>query len=352
MTYILDFTDGTKESISVVNASVETSTNLGFTGRGYKNYGEVQAENLLHLLENFASGSAPSKPVEGQLWYDSGSNQLKYFDDTVINAGNWKSIASMTVQSVAPIGAGENEGHFWLDSDTGLLHLYYNGSWIAINDAAGDTRVVARTRYDTGNATHRTIETIVNGQIVTIVSSDLVMWQPQNSGPNTEYLENGTTLLNTQFQQLSRGVNLNQGTGYFYTGTATTALYADLAERYHSDRVYAYGTVMKLGGTREITATTDAYCTQVFGVISEKPGYGMNSGAGDDKTHPYIALAGRVPVRVIGKVTKGDRLVASNQSGYAMADNSVLDWRCVIGRALEDKINVEMGTIEVAVGVK
>ena len=352
MAYTVDFTDGTKSPISVANSAVNTTTNIGLVGQGYKNYGEVIAEDLLHLLENFASGSAPSKPVEGQIWYDSVNNQLKYFDDTVSNSGNWKPIASMTVQSNAPTAVGEVDGHFWLDSDTGLLYLYYNGSWITISDVAGDTRVVARTRFDIDDITHRTIEVIVNGEIVSITSSDATSWQPQNSGGNTEYLEDGTTLLNTEFPVIAQGVNLNNGSAYYFSGTATRALYADLAERYHADAVYEYGTVVRIGGDKEITATTKEYCEEVFGVISDKPAFAMNSGAGNSDTHPYVALSGRVPVRVVGKVNKGDRLVSSNVAGHAMAGGPGLNWQYVIGRALEDKINEEPGIIEAVVGTK
>lgn len=352
MAYTVDFTDGTKTPLVVSNSGVNTNTNIGLVGQGYNNYGEIIAENLLHLLENFASGTAPSKPVEGQLWYDSVNNQLKYFDDTVANSGNWKPIASMSVQSLAPTAVGETDGHFWLDTDTGILHLYYNGSWIAINDVAGDTRVVARTRFDISDATHRTIEVIVNGKIVSITSSDLTDWAPQNSGPNAQYLEDGITLLNTQFPFIRQGINLNTVDDYFFHGTATSALYADLAERYHADAVYEYGTVVKIGGAKEITATDKEYCDDVFGIISEKPAFAMNSGAGNSATHPYVALSGRVPVRVVGKVNKGDRLVSSNVPGHAMAGGKGLNWQYVIGRALEDKVNDEPGIIEAVVGTK
>lgn len=354
MAYTVDFTDGNKTAITVANSAVNTTTNIGLVGQGYKRYGETIAEDLLHLLENFANNTAPSKPVEGQLWYDSANNQLKYFDDTVANSGNWKPIASMTVQSLEPASVGETDGHFWLDSDTGVLYLYYNGSWIAVSDVAGDTQVASRTRYDTDDITHRTLETIVGGEIVSILSSDGTIWIPQTSGPNTEYLEDGTTLLNTQFPEIQNGITLNSASGYFFSGTATTALYADLAERYHADKAYEYGIVVKIGGAKEITATDSEYCPNVFGVISEKPAFAMNSGAGQSQTHPYVALSGRIPVRVIGKVKKGDRLVSSKTPGYAMSAGTVagVDWQYVIGRALEDKIDDDRGIVEAVVGTK
>jgi len=354
MAYTVDYTDGTKTAITVANSAVDTTTNIGLLGQGYNNYGEVIAEDLLHILENFASGIAPSKPIEGQIWYDSANNQLKYFDDTVANNGNWKTIASMTVQANSPNSVGESDGHFWLDSDTGLLHLYYNGAWILINDVAGDSRVISRTRYDTGDVTHRTVEVVVNNEIVSITTSDGTLWTPQTSGTHTEYLEDGLTLLNTQFPTLQRGINLNTTSGYFFSGTATTALYADLAERYEADAIYSYGTVVKIGGTKEVTQTDTAFCSDVFGIVSDNPAFAMNSGAGSQQTHPYIALSGRVPVKVVGNVTKGTRLVTSSIAGHAMSGGDVKDieWQHVIGRALEDKINEAPGIIEVVIGTK
>lgn len=352
MAYTVDYTDGTKTAISVPNSAVDTTTNIGLVGRGYTNFGEIVAEDLLHLLENFASGSAPSKPVEGQLWFDSTNNILKYFDDTVSNSGNWKAIASMTVQSATPTAVGETDGHFWLDSDTGQLYLYYNGSWIEISDVAGDTRVVARTRYDISDVSHRTIEVLVNSKIVSITSSDNTIWNPQNSGSNTEYLEDGVTLLNTQFTSIQQGINLNQSADYVFKGTATAALYADLAERYHADNIYDAGTLVKIGGVNEITKTDTENCTDVFGVISTNPGFMMNSNAGTDDTHPFVALTGRVPVKVTGKIKKGDRIVSSNLPGIGQASNNDSTSNAIFGRALNNKDDDGVATIEIVVGVK
>ena len=79
----------------------------------------------------------------------------------------------------------------------------------------------------------------------------------------------------------------------------------------------------------------------------------MNSGAGPDSTHPYIALAGRIPVRVVGKVSKGERLVTSNVPGHAQAAGQTpCAGTFIVGRALVDKINDDPGVIEAVVGVK
>jgi hypothetical protein len=91
----------------------------------------------------------------------------------------------------------------------------------------------------------------------------------------------------------------------------------------------------------------------VFGIVSSAPGFEMNAGAGTDATHPFVALAGRVPCKVIGEISKGDRLVSSKVPGHARVESPEYHtWRQVIGRALEDKTTAGKGTIEVVVGAK
>ena len=133
------------------------------------------------------------------------------------------------------------------------------------------------------------------------------------------------------------------------TGTATAARYADLAERYATDNEYPVGTVVVFGGDKEITVSNIKMDTRVAGVISANPAYMMNCEAGSDATHPYVALAGRVPCRVVGKIKKGDMLVSSGIAGVAIAtDNPRMG--SMIGKALEDYDSDHIGTIEVVVG--
>jgi len=134
--------------------------------------------------------------------------------------------------------------------------------------------------------------------------------------------------------------------------TATTALYADLAERYAADEVLEPGTVVDLGGTHEITQSKHDLSDAVFGVISTSAAYMMNSGAGDDNTHPPVAIAGRVPVKVIGQVQKGDRLVSAGNGVARAAQSGEATMFNVIGRALENKDSSDLGTIEATVSVK
>lgn len=133
--------------------------------------------------------------------------------------------------------------------------------------------------------------------------------------------------------------------------TATTALYADVAERFAADDVYAPGTVVEIGGEAEITKAVSELSENVFGVISTRAAYLMNSGAGTDSTHPPIAMTGRVPVRVSGIIRKGDRLVAAgNGLARAARVNEATAFN-VIGRALENKTTDGEGLIEAIVTI-
>ena len=308
MPYTIDYSQSSKTAIVVNDGTIDTSTSIGLIGKNYTRFGETLNENMLHLLENFANTNAPSNPTEGMLWYDTTNSQLKVYD---------------------------------------------NGVWTPLLSGAGTTKIEFRNRKDTGGNFHKTIEMIVDSNIVTITTDDTTAFTPHAD----EKLEDGATALTTQFPTIQAGVTMNNTTHYKFRGIATSAEYADLAERYEADDEYEEGTVVKIGGEKEITQTTSGSDPHVFGVISSKPAFEMNSSAGTDATHPYVALAGRVPCKVIGKVAKGDRLISSDKSpGHAKADwgsgTDTCQWQEVIGRSLEDKTTAGEGIIEIVVGAK
>ena len=112
--------------------------------------------------------------------------------------------------------------------------------------------------------------------------------------------------------------------------------------------------MVKIGGEHEITETDTALDSEVFGIISTHPGVELNAGAGPDETHPFVAIAGRVPCKVIGPVRKGQRLITSEVNGVARApqdhEGEADDWNRVVGRALESKDTESVGMVEVVVG--
>lgn len=131
----------------------------------------------------------------------------------------------------------------------------------------------------------------------------------------------------------------------FLKGAAIQALYGDLAERFQADSYYDPGTVLTIGGPAEVTIENQELSDSVFGVVSTHAGYLMNGAAGSDETHPQVAISGRVPVKVIGKINKGDRLVSAGNGLARAAKKHEISAFNVIGRALESKDTDEIGTV-------
>jgi hypothetical protein len=142
--------------------------------------------------------------------------------------------------------------------------------------------------------------------------------------------------------------NIGSASNYFNQvfATATTALYADLAEKYTADQFYLPGTVVSFGGTAEVTASTTLNDRRIAGVVSAKPSYLMNAGLEAEHT-AVVALQGRVPCLVQGPVAKGDMMVSAGNGRAQACDNPLTG--AVIGKALENFDGIE-GTIEVVVG--
>lgn len=146
-------------------------------------------------------------------------------------------------------------------------------------------------------------------------------------------------------------------TAGLFVGTATSAQFADLAERYEADNVYTEGTLVRIGGEKEITETIESLDKDVFGIVSSNPAFRMNDNIEqkDRGMNPFIALAGRVPCRIIGKIKKGQRVVSSSTPGVGKALRSLDQVSAatpfyIVGRALESKDSVGEGLVEVAVG--
>jgi len=136
-------------------------------------------------------------------------------------------------------------------------------------------------------------------------------------------------------------------------GRATTAQYADLAERYAADMLLEAGDVVILGGSKEVTKSTEELDTRVFGVVSESPAFLMNNNAGNNDSHPMIALQGRVRVKVQGVGKKGDRIVSSDTAGVArVAELAECTAFNVLGRIIQDKYNTQTELTECVIGVK
>ena len=229
-------------------------------------------------------------------------------------------------------GSTTNDTDIRIQNDTGLYvggdadgRFYVSGTDVYVENQTSDGNLIFRVN-DGGSAT-------------TVLNID---------GASSTMGTLGITNLN------ANGVgNIGSASGYFNTifAKATSAQYADLAERFASDDVYPAGTVVQLGGSEEVTICIQDASDDVFGVISTNPAFTMNGGAGEDDTHPAIAMTGRVPVRVTGTVTKGDRLVCAGEGRARSALPSEVTAFNVIGRSLEDKLDTGEGTVEAIVKI-
>ena len=421
MPYIINKTNG--EQLTVVDdASLDLTTDLTFVGRNYAGYGEVQNENFLKLLENFANTSEPSKPIQGQLWYDKNTERIAAY-----NGASWKRLPNIEVKGTDPSGTKEfNAGDFWYNSTEEQLYAYNGSAFSLVGPPTGaDTRAQWRGSYEYSvaegsSAKKYNVKAVLgsNNEIIAVVSDETyeVLSNPTSDSfpmsPITSKIYKGITLagadpitgvsgttstgvilwgtsahsllastatfaLSTQGVTVTNNTNTNDtffmvfstGTGAtslnvdtsgitynpssntlattIFAGTATSAYYADLAERYEADTVYEPGTVLVIGGEKEVTTTAIYADTRVAGIVSKNPAYMMNSGAGTDETHPYIALKGRVPCKVIGPISKGDLLVTSAHPGYACVGQNVFSG-AVIGKALGNQ-SEGFGIVEVLV---
>jgi hypothetical protein len=131
------------------DGTLDTTTSVGLVGKNFAGYGEIQNENFLWLLENFAGTVAPGKPLAGQLWYDSAIQRVK-----VHNGLTWGIVGGIKASSTAPTDPAS--GDAWLDIDTNQLYVYNGTSFALIGPEAvlgfDTTRVVsAKVRDDSGN---------------------------------------------------------------------------------------------------------------------------------------------------------------------------------------------------------
>jgi len=213
MAYQVDRFNGTFLT-SVEDGTIDTTTDIRFVGKNYAGYGEVQNENFLHLLENFANTSAPPKPVKGQIWFDSNTSTLKYY-----NGSQWKSASGAEVSTTAP--SGLSTGDLWWDSAAKQLYAWAGTEFILVGPEAspdlGASGVVAQVVKDIGNTNHSILKITAGGKVLAIVSqSEFNLNASVNPIDGFDLIKKGITLVNTN----SQGITSQQ---HYYWGTASSA---------------------------------------------------------------------------------------------------------------------------------
>jgi hypothetical protein len=172
-----------------------------------------------------------------------------------------------------------------------------------------------------------------------------------NTANETVYLTFVDGETGTQGLETDTNLSYNPSTNVLST-TASQAQYADLAERYQADCELTVGEVVILGGHAEITKCQKELDDAVFGVVSESPAFLMNAQAGDNSTHPMIALKGRVMVKLKGTGAPGDRIVSAGNGEARVANLDECTAFNTLGRLIKYKYNDETALVECVIGVK
>lgn len=498
MAYTINKTSGQLLTTLADGSVNDTSTSLTLIGKNYAGYGKLYNENLVKLVENFARGTAPSNPVDGQLWFDSTNKQIRLYHASTgaTTEQNWRRLAKVTQGSTTP--AEPVAGELWFDLSTAnspKLKIYNSSTtqWLeigpnfSVSSSGSQTGSTFETLSD-GTTDHNVVSFFVDNNRMAIFTSTAFTPSPSitgfttlatglnlNSnyatvtGAATQLSESGTGYASTQYARLTKttsqafdgpitanagltvsagvtsqlgrvrfdgttmiaqndtnngnvevkinaggstvnGLLINGSNGVLTSyaginvGTSSTgnvtcgnvvasgsvavpsvtatanvtagnvvsrvisagnaattgtltgrwtltsgstleATYADLAERFHADADYATGTVLMMGGDYEVTqADTDA-SEDVFGIVSDRAAYLLNAQAGPQSTHPAIALQGRVPVRAIGTVRKGARLISAGNGLAREAKSGEATPFNTLGRALEAKETTDEGLV-------
>ena len=191
MAYTVNKTDSSASpnAYTVQDGVLNTQTDLSLIGKGYAGYGESIAENFLHLLENFSNSTEPTKPVTGQLYYDSTNSRLKVFNGSnFVPAGG-----NAPYQSTAPSNLAQ--GDLWIDSDTGQLYFYNGSSSVLVGPpgTTGNTNGFAfDSIFDSSDATQNITKLFNDGNLIAIISED--EFTPKTSISGFATVKKGITL--------------------------------------------------------------------------------------------------------------------------------------------------------------
>ena len=378
------------------NATITISESLTTT--------DITEGNNLYFT-NARSRSAIS--VSGDLSYDSGTGVISYTrgpgDITAVTAGNGLTGGATSGVANLNVGAGTgitvnadniavNMGAFSTSNLSEGTNLYYTDARaqaVSINNVVEDTtpelggslRLNGYKIYDTneGSTVHGMDMALDTNSIGLGSATNLKFVIDGDNNGTTNYfgvysnkaITDGTLTDSNYIFKINETGNVQvtgaigttdsnadigtSGTKFrtvyatTFSGTATSAQYADLAENYQADKNYAPGTVVEFGGTAEVTISSKESSPAVAGVVSTDPAHLMNSGLEGDGV-VAVALRGRVPCKVYGPVRKGDVLIASEKPGLAKAApfrGYQTPAACIIGKAISEHRGMAEGVVEI-----
>ena len=203
MAYIINKTDGT-ELTEITDGTIDNTTSLTLIGKSYSGFGELLNENLVKLLENSSSTSAPVAPLRGEIWFDTNTNQLKVYDGST-----FKPTGGAKAQATAP--SSPSTGDLWADTDDDQLYLWTGTTWQLVGPVYSKGQTLSGFKIETINdntAVSRVIASMYSGNIRVAVLSTLGFTP-------------GAAM--SGFAQIYAGITLNEAIGAQFAGTTTTA---------------------------------------------------------------------------------------------------------------------------------
>ena len=198
MAYTISFSDAVnKGTITIEDNTVNNATSINFPGKNTTSYGTVIAENFLQILENFANSSAPLRPIEGQLWFDTtaGVNQLKVYD-----GANWVASGGLKKALNQPSASESISGDLWVDTNAQQLYLFTGSGWTLIGPQYSKgltTGATPVTATGTDDLTYSIVQLEVDAKVVAIIAKDT--FTPKINIPGFSQLKPGVNISSTNF---------------------------------------------------------------------------------------------------------------------------------------------------------
>jgi hypothetical protein len=342
MAYIINRFSGLK-LVVLDDGTLDTSTSIGLLGRNYTGYGEVQNENFLYLLENFANDAPPARPLSGQTWYDTITNSLN-----VYNGSSWTPVGSAIVSQTEPSGFN---GSLWYKNTTDQLSVYEDGVWKLIGpeavDGFGITKLRARSVLDSENVNHAILELLVDGSTLAVCSNTTFILNDLNTingfnelkpGLNVSSLKNFVGSLDGNAASASRLSSDKSINGVVFDGHTDITITAGTTGTLTRG---TYLTGSNFNGLSPVTWAVDATSSNVIGKVVARDSAG-NFEAGTITAN----LDGNVSGNVTSTGTSSFNVIHANQfigatlSGNADTATRFATPRTINGVAFDGSINV------------
>ena len=215
MAYTINKFNG-EQLVVLQDGTIDTSTSINLVGRNYVGYGESQNENFVFLLENFANGNPPSRPIEGQLWFDTSKDLMNVYDGS-----NWNVIGATEVSDTAP--TTPSQGAFWFKTPEKSLYVYSGTEWVIIGPESlsgfGVTRTKAVELEDTIGGKHAVLQLIADDDVVVIITAEAFTIGPNTVVPGFGTLISGFNL--SLFSTFGGNISGNAGSASKLSGNPT-----------------------------------------------------------------------------------------------------------------------------------